>query len=58
LTSVGNRLDDRQITLRILNGGYNMPAFASILKPDELSALVQFLHLRNPYAATGDGQKE
>lgn len=48
LTAIGDRLNERQITLRILNGGYNMPAFASSLKPEELSALVAFLRSRTP----------
>ena len=46
LTLVAERLNPRQITLRILNGGYNMPAFASSLKPQELNALVAFLNTR------------
>lgn len=46
LTTIANRLDPQQITLRILNGGYNMPAFASSLKPEELNALVAFLNSR------------
>ena len=46
LTTVADRLDDQQITLRILNGGYNMPSFASSLKPDDLKALVAFLNTR------------
>jgi len=51
LTSVADRLSDPQITLRILNGAYNMPAFASSLKPDELAAIVAFLDSRNPNTA-------
>lgn len=51
LTSVGDRLTDQQITLRILNGGDNMPAFASSLKPGELTALVAFLKSRNANGA-------
>jgi ubiquinol-cytochrome c reductase cytochrome b subunit len=46
LTTVADRLTDEQITLRILNGAYNMPAFASSLKPDELAAIVAFLDTR------------
>ncbi len=46
LTSIAERLTEQQITLRILNGGYNMPAFASSLKPGDLSALVAFLESR------------
>jgi len=51
LTSVADRLTDPQITLRILNGAYNMPAFASSLKPEELAAIVAFLDSRNPNTA-------
>jgi len=51
LTAVADRLTDPQITLRILNGAYNMPAFASSLKPDELAAIVAFLDSRNPNTA-------
>jgi ubiquinol-cytochrome c reductase cytochrome b subunit len=50
LTSVADRLTAEQITLRILNGAYNMPSFASSLKPQELTAIVAFLNSRNPTA--------
>ena len=46
LTTVASRLTTQQITLRILNGGYNMPSFASSLKPADLSSLVAFLNTR------------
>jgi ubiquinol-cytochrome c reductase cytochrome b subunit len=46
LTAVADRLSVEQITLRILNGGYNMPSFASSLKPEELDAIVAFLKTR------------
>jgi ubiquinol-cytochrome c reductase cytochrome b subunit len=46
LTTAGDRLSPQQITLRILNGGYNMPPFASTLAPDEVSALAAFLESR------------
>jgi ubiquinol-cytochrome c reductase cytochrome b subunit len=57
LSSVADRLTDQQITLRILNGANNMPAFASSLKPRELTAIVAFLNSRNP-AAQANNQKE
>jgi ubiquinol-cytochrome c reductase cytochrome b subunit len=57
LTSVADRLTDQQITLRILNGADNMPAFASSLKPQELTAIVAFLNSRNP-AAQANNRKE
>jgi ubiquinol-cytochrome c reductase cytochrome b subunit len=46
LTTVADRLTPSQITLRILNGAHNMPAFASSLKPEELDAIVAFLNTR------------
>jgi len=46
LSGIGNLLTRDQIILRISNGGHNMPAYASNLKPDELSALVAFLQSR------------
>jgi ubiquinol-cytochrome c reductase cytochrome b subunit len=46
LSTVGARLSSEQLTIRILNGGNNMPAYGSILKPDELDALVAFLRSR------------
>ncbi|MGH7907412.1 MAG: cytochrome b N-terminal domain-containing protein [Candidatus Binataceae bacterium] len=46
LTYIGDQLTDNDITIRIMNGGYNMPAFAGILKPRELNNLVAFLHSR------------
>jgi ubiquinol-cytochrome c reductase cytochrome b subunit len=46
LTKVGDRLTQDQITIRILNGATNMPAFGDILKPDEMKALTAFLESR------------
>jgi ubiquinol-cytochrome c reductase cytochrome b subunit len=34
------------MVIRIVNGGTNMPAFGSSLKPQELDALVTFLQSR------------
>jgi ubiquinol-cytochrome c reductase cytochrome b subunit len=53
LTTIADRLTDEQITLRILNGAYNMPAFESSLKPDELAAIVAFLGTRKMAAENG-----
>lgn len=49
LSEVGSTLTPADITIRILNGGDNMPAFAPILKPDELNDLVAFLSSRKGY---------
>jgi ubiquinol-cytochrome c reductase cytochrome b subunit len=46
LTTVGDRLTTNEMVIRIMNGGTNMPPFAATLKPDELNALVAFLHSR------------
>jgi ubiquinol-cytochrome c reductase cytochrome b subunit len=46
LTYVGSRLNPDGMQIRILNGGYNMPAFGAILTPDEVQALVAFLQSR------------
>ncbi len=47
LSNVGARLNEQELTWRILNGGYNMPAYGSILTPDELHKLVVFLQSRS-----------
>jgi ubiquinol-cytochrome c reductase cytochrome b subunit len=46
LSTISDRLTRDEIIIRILKGGYNMPAFAVILKPDELSDIVAFLESR------------
>jgi ubiquinol-cytochrome c reductase cytochrome b subunit len=46
LTWIADRLTRDDITIRILNGGYNMPAFAGILTPEEVEDLVIFLGSR------------
>ncbi|MGH9504125.1 MAG: cytochrome b N-terminal domain-containing protein [Terriglobales bacterium] len=46
LSDVGNRLTQQQMIVRILNGGRNMPAFASILHPDQVQDLVEYLKTR------------
>ena len=53
LTNVTSRLPRDQITLRILNGGGNMPAYGSNLTPDELNAIIAFLNSRPQQAAGG-----
>ena len=46
LSTVANRLTRDQITIRIVNGAPNMPAYGGMLKPGDLSALVEFLASR------------
>ena len=46
LTTVGRRLSGNQMITRILNGGYNMPAFANNIAPADLDRLVVFLRSR------------
>jgi ubiquinol-cytochrome c reductase cytochrome b subunit len=43
LTYIADKLTRDNLIIRILNGGTNMPAFSSSLKPQELDALVAFL---------------
>ena len=46
LTHVTSRLTQDAITIRILNGGGNMPAYGGNLTPDELNAIIAFLQSR------------
>jgi ubiquinol-cytochrome c reductase cytochrome b subunit len=63
LSHIGDLLDDKQLKIRILNGGINMPAFATTLTPEELDSLVAFLASRRaivhvPSAPSADGGAE
>jgi ubiquinol-cytochrome c reductase cytochrome b subunit len=46
LTFIADKLQKGDITIRIANGGVNMPAFGATLKPEELADLVAFLETR------------
>lgn len=46
LSLIGDRLDRGELTIRITNGGYNMPAFAPSLTAVELDQIVEFLLTR------------
>ena len=46
LSNVANRLTRQDMIIRVLNGGHNMPAFASILHPDQVTAIVAYLQTR------------
>lgn len=46
LNEVGDRLTYGQFTYRIANGGGGMPAYGTIIKPDQLNAIVSYLETR------------
>jgi ubiquinol-cytochrome c reductase cytochrome b subunit len=46
LTTVGDRFSKDQLTIKIANGGENMPAYGATLTQKELNDLVQFLSTR------------
>jgi ubiquinol-cytochrome c reductase cytochrome b subunit len=46
LTDIGDLLTPENLTIRISNGGTNMPAFAGTLAPQDLEKLVAFLSSR------------
>lgn len=49
LTDVGGRLTTDQMTIKIANGGGNMPAFGPSLSAQELSDLIAFLQTRKAH---------
>jgi mono/diheme cytochrome c family protein len=46
LSTVGKRLNKQKLELQIHNGGSAMPAFGDVLQPNEIKALVDFLHAK------------
>jgi ubiquinol-cytochrome c reductase cytochrome b subunit len=46
LTYIADKLTHDNMVIRIVNGGNNMPAYGSSLKPQEVDALVTFLESR------------
>ncbi len=51
LSNVADRLSREQIAISILNGRRNMPAYATSMSPEDLSALVDFLQTRTAQSA-------
>ncbi|MEO8962633.1 MAG: cytochrome c, partial [Ginsengibacter sp.] len=47
LTTIGSRLSLRELKIRIVNGGKNMPAYGGILTKEEMNNIVAFLKSQN-----------
>ncbi len=58
LSRAADHLTNAQMEWRILNGGHNMPSFASILKPDEVNDILSFLHTRDIASDTQVGSPQ
>jgi len=54
LTWIADRLTRDQLTLRIMNGAYNMPEFGGILSTEETENLLNFLSTRKKYDSAPD----
>jgi ubiquinol-cytochrome c reductase cytochrome b subunit len=48
LTDVATRLTEDQLVRQVLQGGGNMPAYGKNLSPEEVTALVAFMHTLRP----------
>jgi ubiquinol-cytochrome c reductase cytochrome b subunit len=59
LTWVADRLTRNQMTLRIMNGAYNMPVYGSILSSAETEDLLEFLATRKKHGfAVGESAND
>jgi ubiquinol-cytochrome c reductase cytochrome b subunit len=47
LSNIGQQLTRDELTIRINNGGYNMPAFAGSVTAEQLSDILDFLETRD-----------
>ena len=60
LSTIGKRWSKEQIEHQIREGGNSMPAFGDVLQPDQIQALVAFLHAKKKASRARpdtDGQK-
>lgn len=46
LSQIGSQINRQQMTIFMMNGGYNMPPFAGVLKASEVDDLLAFLQSR------------
>ncbi len=53
LSTVGKQMKKPDIEHRILKGGGGMPPFADALQPDEVTALVEYLHTKKKASKHG-----